>query len=264
MTLERALGSVGLRVARLAAGRDDRPMTAGARLNSLGAEETFEQDLITTARMRRALLGLSDRAASRLRARRISGQTLTVKVRFANFITVTRSRTLDHECASPHFWITSDLRRASPWINFQRDAYPAWFGLGNTIIPGRLGGRDMPLSDHEQRILQEIERQLYQEDPKFARGVASKALKTQAVRNLRRGLALFLLGLLVLLGFFIRPAVALGVLAFLLMLSGAILAYHNIRRNAEHVRVLGEGSPLARFVERAQHRLRELRRREDS
>ncbi len=122
----------------------------------------------------------------------------------------------------------------------------------------------MPLSDHEQRILQEIERQLYQEDPKFARGVASKALRTQAVRNLRRGLALFFLGFLVLLGFFIRPAVVLGVLAFLLMLSGVILAYHGIRRNAEHVRVLGEGSPLARFLERAQQRLRDLRRRKES
>jgi DNA polymerase-4 len=99
-TLERALGSVGLWVARLAAGRDDRPVVPDAGRKSLGAEETFEQDLVTPAQMRRALLGLSDRVASRLRAQGISGRTLTLKVRFSNFRTVTRSRTLDQECDS--------------------------------------------------------------------------------------------------------------------------------------------------------------------
>ena len=51
----------------------------------------------------------------------------------------------------------------------------------------------MPLSEHEQKILEEIERQLYEQDPKFARNVASKAAKGHSARNLRRGIGLFLL-----------------------------------------------------------------------
>src|SRR6266498_3082381 len=91
----------------------------------------------------------------------------------------------------------------------------------------------MPLSDHEQRILEEIERQLYEQDPKFARNVASRSRKGQSARNLRRGIALFALGFVALFGFFARPLLLLGVAAFLLMLSGATLAYNGAKRSGE-------------------------------
>jgi len=96
-TLERAMGSVGLTIAQLARGNDRRPVTAEAPCKSMGAEETFEQDLVEESQIARALLKLSDRVASRLRAHGVSAQTITVKVRFANFTTTTRSHTLRHE-----------------------------------------------------------------------------------------------------------------------------------------------------------------------
>lgn len=98
--LVRALGSLGEHIARLAAGRDDRPVIPDAPRKSLGAEETFERDLVDSGEISHALLSLSDRVASRLRGQRISGRTVTLKVRYSNFTTVTRSRTLKHETDS--------------------------------------------------------------------------------------------------------------------------------------------------------------------
>lgn len=99
-TLTRVFGSLGSHVAALAAGRDDRPVVADAARKSVGAEETFERDLTEAVQVQHALLRLADRASSRLRAAGNSGQTVTVKIRFGNFSTITRSRTLDHEVDS--------------------------------------------------------------------------------------------------------------------------------------------------------------------
>lgn len=96
-TLQRALGTMGGQLARLAAGNDSRPVVADPPRKSVGAEETFERDLVSDAEIARALLRLSDRVASRLRAQGVSGVTVNVKVRFANFVTLTRSKTLPRE-----------------------------------------------------------------------------------------------------------------------------------------------------------------------
>jgi DNA polymerase-4 len=102
-TLERVLGgsgALGSQIAALAAGRDDRPVVADAARKSVGAEETFERDLTQDVQLLHALLHLSDRVASRLRAQGNSGRTVTVKIRFGNFTTITRSKTLPHDADS--------------------------------------------------------------------------------------------------------------------------------------------------------------------
>jgi DNA polymerase IV len=93
--LERALGpALGARLAELAWGRDDRPVVAGEPDKSVGAEETFATDVDDPATTRRELLRLSERVAARLRAAGLQGRTVSIKVRFADFRTLTRSRTV--------------------------------------------------------------------------------------------------------------------------------------------------------------------------
>ena len=88
----------------------------------------------------------------------------------------------------------------------------------------------MPLSEHEQRLLEQIEQALYAEDPKFARSWRVRDLKSlQRVRAIRAaGLVLVGLGLLVagviVQGSSIVVGVSLGVAGFVLMLLGAWLA----------------------------------------
>lgn len=126
----------------------------------------------------------------------------------------------------------------------------------------------MPLSDYEQRILEEIERQFYQQDPKFARGVATGTLDRKLRRNLRRGVALLVIGALVLFTFFLQPVVFVGVAAFLMMLVGFTIAYQNLRKLGLE-QAGQEGSPqsprsIQRMIGGFEQRLRDMRRRRDS
>jgi membrane-bound ClpP family serine protease len=122
----------------------------------------------------------------------------------------------------------------------------------------------MPLSENERRILQEIERQFYEQDPEFARGVAAGTVATKFRRNFRWGIALFALGFAVLVAFFLRPEVPVGVLAFLMMLAGATLAHHSARKiTVEQVRESGAAS-LSKVFGKVEGRLRKLRRRKSS
>ncbi|HVQ19220.1 MAG TPA: DNA polymerase IV [Actinomycetes bacterium] len=94
-TLERALGTaVGRHLAALAWGRDERGVEPGETERSIGAEETFASDVDDPLLVRRELLRLSERTAARVRAQSVVGRTVSIKVRFADFTTLTRSRTL--------------------------------------------------------------------------------------------------------------------------------------------------------------------------
>ncbi|MEU4543536.1 DNA polymerase IV [Nonomuraea dietziae] len=94
-TLQRELGhAAGTHLAALAWGRDERPVTAHVPDKSIGAEETFATDVDDPEVIKRELLRLSERVAARVRAGGHVGRTVSVKLRRADFSTITRSRTL--------------------------------------------------------------------------------------------------------------------------------------------------------------------------
>lgn len=94
-TLVRALGpATGQHLHDLAWARDERPVEREQRERSIGSDETFEFDLDDPAEIHRHLLGLSERTARRIRKAGLAGRTITLKVRFSDFTTITRSRTL--------------------------------------------------------------------------------------------------------------------------------------------------------------------------
>ncbi|HYB85943.1 MAG TPA: DNA polymerase IV [Streptosporangiaceae bacterium] len=93
--LQRDLGqAAGAHLSALAWGRDDRPVNPGVQDKSIGAEETFAADVDDPEVIRRELLRLSGRTARGLRAGGCVARTVVVKLRLANFKTITRSRTL--------------------------------------------------------------------------------------------------------------------------------------------------------------------------
>jgi DNA polymerase IV len=94
-TLRRALGqATGSQLFELAWGRDPRSVVPEQTERSIGAEETFSHDVDDPVVIRRELLRLSERTAARSRAAGQVGRTVSIKVRFADFTTITRSRTL--------------------------------------------------------------------------------------------------------------------------------------------------------------------------
>lgn len=96
----------------------------------------------------------------------------------------------------------------------------------------------MPLSEHEQRLLDQIERELYAEDPKFASTVRGTRLRRPARRRRIQGIALFVVGVaLLVLGVVLPLRVAeiplVSVLGFLVMFFGVMLAVTSIRHGAD-------------------------------
>lgn len=95
-TLVRALGQAsGQRLHDLAWGRDDREVVPDAAEKSIGNEETFARDIDDPEVIAREILRLAQKVAARARRHGIRGRTVVLKVRFADFTTLTRSRTLD-------------------------------------------------------------------------------------------------------------------------------------------------------------------------
>jgi DNA polymerase-4 len=95
-TLERALGKAqGRHLYELAWGRDDREVIPNEVEKSIGNEETFAQDVDDPEVVLREILRLSERAGHRLRLRDLKGRTISIKVKFADFTQLTRSRTVN-------------------------------------------------------------------------------------------------------------------------------------------------------------------------
>lgn len=87
----------------------------------------------------------------------------------------------------------------------------------------------MPLSEDEERILQEIAQQFYESDPAFAREVGSTTLYTHALRNLKWATAGFVVGIAVLVVTLpVSPILAFG--GFVFMLISALVFERNARR----------------------------------
>lgn len=93
-TLQRALGVGGANLHALAWGIDPRPVTPTHAEKSIGAEETFSVDTHDDEILTRELLRLSHRVAARLRQAELSGRTIALKIKYADFSTISRSRTL--------------------------------------------------------------------------------------------------------------------------------------------------------------------------
>ncbi len=92
--LVRHFGQAAGDMRRLAQGEDDRPVVPEHEPKSIGNEITFAEDLRSREEIDTCLLALSHKVGRRLRQAGYAGRTVTVKIRFASFRTITRSRTL--------------------------------------------------------------------------------------------------------------------------------------------------------------------------
>jgi hypothetical protein len=89
---------------------------------------------------------------------------------------------------------------------------------------------DVPLSEHEQRLLEQIERALVDDDPKFASSVRTGDRRLKARRKLQIGAALVVVGFAVLVGGgAVAGSVFVGVLGFLIAFAGLALGILNYK-----------------------------------
>jgi Nucleotidyltransferase/DNA polymerase involved in DNA repair len=94
-SLERAVGpATATHLHELSWGRDPRVVTTESAEKSIGHERTFERNIVDRAELERELLRLSNAVGARLRRGGIHARTIALKLRFDDFSTITRSRTL--------------------------------------------------------------------------------------------------------------------------------------------------------------------------
>ena len=94
-TLARVIGQAAAEhLYELSWGRDPRVVTPNQAEKSIGAERTFEADIDDPEEILAQILDLSSKVAKRLRAANYFSRTITIKVRFADFTSVTRSKSL--------------------------------------------------------------------------------------------------------------------------------------------------------------------------
>jgi len=101
--IKAALGTAsGSHLHKLANAVDHRPVLVDQSAKSIGHEETFPRDLVDRDVLGRELVRMSDAVGSRLREAGVAGRTVTLKVRFADFSTITRSSTLPEPIDGAH------------------------------------------------------------------------------------------------------------------------------------------------------------------
>ncbi|MER5541970.1 DUF3040 domain-containing protein [Streptomyces sp. NPDC001118] len=88
----------------------------------------------------------------------------------------------------------------------------------------------MPLSEHEQRMLEQMERALYAEDPKFASALEGSGLRTYTRRRVYQAVAGFLVGIALLMAGMVAQLIWVSVVGFLVMLGCAVLAVTGWRK----------------------------------
>ncbi|MER7048207.1 MULTISPECIES: DUF3040 domain-containing protein [Streptomyces] len=88
----------------------------------------------------------------------------------------------------------------------------------------------MPLSEHEQRMLEQMERALYAEDPKFATALEGSGLRTYTRRRVYQAVAGFLVGIALLMAGMVAQVIPISVVGFLVMLGCAVLAVTGWRK----------------------------------
>jgi DNA polymerase-4 len=92
--LEKKFGKHGVKMHLLAKGIDERDVVPEHDVKSIGHEQTFPQDIIDLDAIKKELLALGDKVARRMRQNGVTGKTVTLKVKYSDFVQITRSTTL--------------------------------------------------------------------------------------------------------------------------------------------------------------------------
>ena len=117
-----------------AAGIDDRPVQSSRLDKSISAEETFDEDLSELGNMRRPLLRLCERTASRLRAKELVAGTVQIKIRQSDFTTFTRQCALRPPASSTETLYATATKLLEDWLAEFPGASVRLLGVGGNDL----------------------------------------------------------------------------------------------------------------------------------
>ena len=103
------VGNQARRIWELANGIDERPVETDRKIQSIGAEETYEEDLVDGSAIELEFRYFANRLSKRLRKRNLLGHTVSIKVRYDDFTTVSRQKRLDTPSDHEHVFFDTAL-----------------------------------------------------------------------------------------------------------------------------------------------------------
>jgi DNA polymerase IV len=144
--LRAAVGTLAETLEKLARGEDDRPVRAERMAKSASSENTYAQDLTDMESIRAEVGRMAAEMGEWLDRKDLAARNITLKVRYAGFITVTRSHTLS--------WPTREAQRIASWalVLLERtqagDRPVRLLGVRvHGLVPGKLADASLPLTD---------------------------------------------------------------------------------------------------------------------
>ena len=171
--LEGRLGDHGRHLWELANGRDDRPVIANEDYKSLGHEITYAQDTNDPAIWHATMLDIVDRVAQRLRSHGAAGRTVTLKVRFDDFSTFTRRKTVRDLLTTTEEILPIAEQLFQEFARPRRRIRLIGIYLSHLCHEGLLAQRS--LFETEHRRLDSISRAVDRIEEKFGNGIIRRA-----------------------------------------------------------------------------------------
>jgi DNA polymerase-4 len=128
------------RVLQRAAGIDDRPVVPDVDEKQISAEETFDTDIADRGRLHAEIRRLADKACTRLRARKLTGGCVTVKIRRADFTTYTRQRAFEPRTQETRIVARIATELLDAWYATQPRAALRLLGVGVSDLAEEVQG----------------------------------------------------------------------------------------------------------------------------
>jgi DNA polymerase IV len=128
------------RLQQRAAGIDDRPVLPDVVEKQISAEETFDTDIVDPAKLHAEIHRLADKACSRLRARKLQGGCVTVKIRRGDFTTYTRQRAFEPRTQETRVIARIAAELLDAWRQAQPKAALRLLGVGVSDLAEAIQG----------------------------------------------------------------------------------------------------------------------------
>ncbi len=169
--LMKRYGSMGQRLYRLARGVDVRTVTPTSAAKSVSTETTFAEDVSDTAELSRRLWPLCERVSERIKKKNLAGRTVTLKLKTAQFRTLTRS----HSLGAPTQYAETLFRAAQPLLMGAADGRRfRLIGVGVSGLCSSMEADPPDLADPNLQKRQRIERAIDDVRAKLGRDVIGK------------------------------------------------------------------------------------------
>ncbi len=154
-TLQAVLGSQAQELQMLAQGIDERSVEPNAQTKRMSAEETFAKDVIDKDFLLEVLFRQVEQVAARLRQEKLEGRTITLKMRYKNFKTITRSHTLPYPTNISRILWNQARKVFEEWYSQSRGELRL-LGFGVSVMTAEGSGQKLlfeePKDDKQKKV----------------------------------------------------------------------------------------------------------------